>query len=323
MAYFYSPALARRIREAVATESFDLIVVHCSSVGQYVAGVEGVPKILDFGDMDSQKWQIYGRIRAFPVSLVYRLEGRKLEAEERRLARKFDLCTCTTMAELETLRGYDLDVETDWFPNGVDHNYFSPSSEPYDPDLISFVGRMDYYPNQEAITRFCRETLPLIRARHAAARLVIVGAEPSRGIRALGLLPGVTVTGSVPDVRPYVIRSAVNVAPLRIARGTQNKILEVMAMGVPVVTSELAARGVDAEPGKHLLCASTAQAEAEVVLSLIEDPARRAQLGNAGRERVLSHHDWAKSMRRLDGIVLRCVAAAQAGRAESQRKVAS
>jgi len=307
MGYFYSPKLKARIDAALARERFDLIFVHCSSVAQYVADVPGVPKILDFGDMDSQKWLIYGQVRAFPMTIAYRLEGMKLEAEEKRLSRKFDLSTCTTREELATLEGFGTAVASDWFPNGVDHGFFSPSGDPYDPDLISFIGRMDYYPNQEAMFRFCRATLPLIRARRPTVKLSIIGANPSDRIKQLARIPGVTVTGSVPDVRPYVTRSAVNVAPLRIARGTQNKILESMAMGVPVVTSEVAARGVDAVPGQHLLCASTPTEECRAVVELLEDPVRRAELAVAGRARVLSHHDWRASMQRLDGIVERCL----------------
>jgi polysaccharide biosynthesis protein PslH len=307
MGYFFSPALKARIDEAVRRERFDLIFVHCSSVAQYVADVPGVPKILDFGDMDSQKWLIYGQLRAFPLSLVYALEGKKLEAEERRLSPLFTLNTCTTQEELATLRGFATGVPSDWFPNGVDHAYFAPSDEPYDPDLISFIGRMDYYPNQEAMFRFCKSTLPLIRQRRPQAKLVIIGANPSAQIKQLASLPGVSVTGSVPDVRPHVIRSAVNVAPLRIARGTQNKILESMAMGVPVVTSDVAARGVDAVVGEHLLCATTPMEESQAVLSLLNEPAARKRLSEAGRNRVLSHHDWRASMRRLDGIVEHCI----------------
>jgi sugar transferase (PEP-CTERM/EpsH1 system associated) len=309
MGYFYSPHLRSQIDEKLRRESFDLIFVHCSSVAQYVANASGVAKILDFGDMDSQKWQIYRRIRAFPASLVYGLEGWKLEREERRLARQFDLCTCTTREELATLESYRTGVPADWFPNGVDYDYFAPSDEPYDPDLISFIGRMDYYPNQEAMLRFCRETLPLIQEQRPTAKLVIVGADPSTEIRALARLPGVSVTGSVPDVRPHVRASAVNVAPLKVARGTQNKILESMAMGVPVVTSSVAARGVDAVAGEHILCADTPEEESRHVLELMENARTRSRFAESSRQRVLSHHDWSRSMERLDEIIERCTSA--------------
>ncbi len=139
-------------------------------------------------------------------------------------------------------------------------------------------------------------------------KLTIVGAEPSAEIRALGELPGVTVTGTVPDVRPYVTKAALTVAPLRIARGTQNKILEAMAMGIPVVCSQIAAGGVDAIPGEHLLAADAPADQASAILSILEDRALRERLAKAGRERVLSNHAWPSSMRRLDAIIERCVA---------------
>ena len=305
--YFHSPALARRIRTLFATDEFDLVVVHCSSVAHYVRHVRGIPKILDFGDMDSQKWLEYARYKPFPLSLGYRLEGAKLEAEERRLARDFDLCTATTRAEWETLEGFETGVATDWFPNGVDSEYFAPATEPYDPDAISFVGRMDYYPNQECMLRFCAEVWPRIRARRPQAKLAIVGADPSPEIRKLGELPGVTVTGSVPDVRPYLRRSALMVAPLAIARGTQNKILEAMASGVPVVTSTVAAGGVDAVANEHLLVADTPGEVAEAVLRTMGDQELRTRLAQAGRARVLANHAWKNSMRRLDRIIEDCL----------------
>ncbi|MBX3636489.1 MAG: TIGR03087 family PEP-CTERM/XrtA system glycosyltransferase [Rubrivivax sp.] len=307
MGYFYSGQLAARVRELLATQRFDLIFVHCSSVAQYVEHVQGIPKILDFGDMDSQKWLEYANYKPFPLSLGYRLEGRKMLWAEKRLARRFDLCTATTRAEWETLESYGTGAATDWFPNGVDAQFFSPTDGAYDPDTISFIGRMDYYPNQECMLRFCRETWPLLKQRRAGMKLLIVGADPSPAIRALGELPGVTVTGSVPDVRPYIRGSALMVAPLAIARGTQNKILEAMAMGVPVVTSRVAAGGVDAEADAHLLVADTPQELSAAILRLVENPAERARLANSGRERMLGHHSWPRSMQRLDAIIERCV----------------
>ena len=307
MGYFYSNELARRIERLLGDNSFDLIIVHCSSVADYVADVRSIPKILDFGDMDSQKWLSYARYRPFPWSAGYWLEGRKLERAEKSLARRFDLCTCTTLAEHDTLRDFNTGVPTDWFPNGVDAEYFQPTAEPYDPDRIAFVGRMDYFPNQQAVAAFCREVLPLLRVSRPRLQLEIVGAAPSRGVLSLGAQPGIAVTGTVKDVRPHVRSAALTVAPLIIARGTQNKILESMAMGVPVVSSRAAARGIDAEPERHFLAADSPEAFAAAVLRILEQPAERRRLAEAGRERVRSHHSWAASLQRLDGIVKRCL----------------
>jgi sugar transferase (PEP-CTERM/EpsH1 system associated) len=194
-------------------------------------------------------------------------------------------------------------VASDWFPNGVDHEFFSPDGTDYDVDTISFVGRMDYYPNQECMVRFCKDVLPRIQARRPSSKLIIVGADPIPAIRKLDDLPGVTVTGSVADVRPFVRRSAIMAAPLAIARGTQNKILEAMAMGVPVVTTTIAADGVDAVKNEHLLVADDAESCAQAILKVMEVPSERGRLSEAGRERVVSHHHWPNSMRRLDRIL--------------------
>jgi sugar transferase (PEP-CTERM/EpsH1 system associated) len=307
MGYFYSAHLAGKIRHLLAKQRWDLIFVHCSSVAQYVEHVRDVPKILDFGDMDSQKWLEYAAYKPFPLSLGYTLEGRKMLRAEKRLAGRFDLCTATTRAEWQTLEGYGTGAATDWFPNGVDADFFSPTDDRYEPDTISFIGRMDYYPNQECMARFCKEVWPLLKARRAAMKLLIVGADPSPAMRALGQLPGITVTGSVPDVRPYVRSSALMVAPLAIARGTQNKILEAMALGVPVVTSSVAAGGVDALPGQHLVVADSAGEQADAILRLLDSPAERQRLAQAGRQRMLSHHAWSRSMERLDAVIERCV----------------
>lgn len=305
MGFFYSSELAGHVRRLLGEKPWDLIFVHCSSVAQYVEHVRNIPKILDFGDMDSQKWFEYANYKPFPLSLGYRLEGAKMLAAEKRLARRFDLCTATTRAEWETLNAYGTSADTDWFPNGVDADFFHLVSEPYEADTISFIGRMDYYPNQECMSRFCAQVWPLLRSQRPAMKLLIVGADPSPVMRKLGELPGVTVTGSVPDVRPFIRSSALMVAPLNIARGTQNKILEAMAMGVPVVTSSIAAGGVDAESEKHFLVADTPQDYARCILRILDDPAERERLAVAGRQRMLSHHAWPRSMQRLDGIIAR------------------
>jgi len=307
MGYFYSAKLAQKIRELLRQTRFDLIFVHCSSVAQYVENDRSTPKILDFGDMDSQKWLEYAHYKPFPLSLGYRLEGRKLEQEERRLASRFDLCTATTRAEWETLEAYATGVRSDWFPNGVDGEYFAPSAEAHEPDTVVFVGRMDYYPNQECMADFCAKVLPRLQAARPGLKLMIVGADPSPAVRRLGSLQGVTVTGSVPDVRPYLRRATLMVAPLNIARGTQNKILEAMAAGTPVVTSRVAAGGVDASSPEHFLVASAPEEYVGAILRIIDDPAERRRLSLAGRERMLSHHNWERSMQRLDGIIARCL----------------
>ncbi len=301
--YFQSGELNRRVWRLLRTRNFDLVFVHCSSMAPYVMRYRGARKILDFGDMDSQKWLAYSQFKPQPLALGYKVEGIKLAAWERRLAASFDLCTCTTRAELETLQRLDTAPATGWFPNGVDSQYFAPVAEPFDPDLMAFVGRMDYYPNQQAVLKLCHEVLPLVRRQRPQVRLAIVGANPSSAIRELSRIANVVVTGSVADVRPHVQRAALTVANLEIARGTQNKILESMAMGVPVIASSRAAAGVDAVAGEHLLVGDTSAQLAAKILSVLDNRQLRDRLALAGRARILSHHSWAQSMLKLDELI--------------------
>src|SRR6185312_11636643 len=197
-----------------------------------------------------------------------------------------------------TLNGYRASCRSNWFPNGVDCEFFQPVREPYDRDLVVFVGKMDYFPNEQGVIDFCRNTWPSIRAARPAARFAVVGSNPTRAVRALDTIDGVTVTGVVDDVRPSLARAAVAVAPLKLARGTQNKVLEAMASGIPVVASKLAARGVDAVAGQHLLVADDPAAFADAVLRVMGDESLRARLASAGRARMLSHHTWDHAMER-------------------------
>lgn len=305
LGYFLSPELKRSIDAKLQSAHFDLIFVHCAFVAAYVADIEGPAKILDFGDMDSQKWLAYADAYRFPRSIAYQIEGRKMERFEARLATHFDCCTATTRLEHETLESMGTARRTAWFPNGVDSMRFAPaaSGNEYDPDLVVFVGRMDYFPNQLAVKFFASEVMPLIREKRHNATFRIVGAEPPESIRQLARLDGVEVTGTVPDVRDLVRNAALTVAPLSIARGTQNKVLESMSLGVPVIASVAASRGVDAVVDEHLLVAESARDYADKCVLLMNDRAMRARLSEQGRLRVLQKHDWAASMQLLDGIV--------------------
>ena len=312
--YFDQPALRRRLRALVDARAFDFAVVHCSAVAPYVSDLPIPFKVLDLVDVDSAKWLDYRPFARFPKSLVYTLEGRSLGRLERAMARRFDLCLTTTAFEDATLQALAgsagaRPVESAVVRNGVDLDFFHPVETPYDPDRICFLGRMDYFPNEQAMARFCAEVLPSLRSLRPNLRLTIVGADPGPGVRALARLPGVEVTGRVDDVRPYVWRSAATVAPLLIARGTQNKILESMAMGVPVVASELAARGVQAVPGMHLLTASTPADTAEAVLTLLRDPTARASFSANARALVARDYSWSATLAefdaRLGGLLIR------------------
>ncbi len=304
MGYFYSPRLHRRIAGATRARDFDFIVVHSSSVAQYVVHCKDTPKLIDFCDMDSQKWLTYAGWKPFPLSLGYWLEGTKLERAEKRLAAQFDVATVATPAELESLDALGTARATGWFANGVDSEFFA-RSQPYDAaGPVCFVGRMDYYPNAQAMLKFCADSWPALRAALGDIELTIVGAAPPASVRELGKLPGVTVTGFVEDVRPWLEQASMAIAPLQIARGTQNKVLEAMAMELPVIASAMAAAGVDARPGEHLEAVDSPDELEQAIIALRQDPGRARQLGAAARERVLQRHDWQTSMSKMHDIVV-------------------
>lgn len=311
VAYFSSAQLHRRVREAWRREAFDAVFVHCAFVAQYVIGLQAEFRILDFGDLDSGKWLDYARYRALPLSMGYKLEGMKLRRYEVDLARQFDCCTVTTRGELDEFRALSVPVDCTVIPNGVDGEYFYPRlREPTDSSVIVFLGRMDYFPNVDGVTYFERQIFPLVRQSVPQAELRIVGSNPTRAVRNLARIPGVSVTGHVPDVRPYLVDAAVAVAPLRIARGTQNKILQFMAMGIPVVATPEAAKGVQAVADRHLLVAEGHQAFAERVVELLRNAKLRKEISEGARRQIETAHKWSLSMQILDSILDQSRAAA-------------
>ena len=298
--YFDSPALRAELRALCAARPFDLAIVHCSAVAHYAADLPIPVKVLDFVDMDSRKWLDYRRFAGPARRAVYAWEGWCLGRLERRMAARFDLCLTTTAHEDATLKEIAGPVASAVVRNGVDLERFHPTDGGYDANRICFLGRMDYFPNEQAMVGFCRDVLPRLRVQRPGLRLSIVGADPGPRVRALAELEHVEVTGRVPDVRPYVQQAALTVAPLLIARGTQNKILESLAMGVPVVASGLACRGVDAELGRDLLRADGPEETAREVLRLLDHPPTRARLAAAGRRLVERRYSWAATMADLD-----------------------
>jgi hypothetical protein len=192
-------------------------------------------------------------------------------------------------------------------PNGVDLEYFRPgrtAGEPHHASRLIFTGNMSYKPNIDAVRHFVRDILPLVRRRLPEVLLDIVGMDPTPAVRRLADGARVLVTGRVDDVRPYFDSAAVAVAPLRIARGLQNKVLEAMAMRVPVVASPAAFQGINAVADEDLLVADEPEGFARAVLSLLQAPATRERYAAAGRACVQRNHSWDQSLQRLEQVVV-------------------
>jgi sugar transferase (PEP-CTERM/EpsH1 system associated) len=302
--YFWSGSLYRRIEDLQTRMNLDAVVVHCAFVAGYVKGVRAHFRLLDFGDLDSRKWHDYAKYRPFPWSAGYALEAFKLGRLERELASEFDHCTVTAPGEFESYEEMGSSTPCSVIPNGVDVEYFQLSrNRSSQSAVIVFLGRMDYFPNVAGILDFVENVFPLVRRQIPEASLRIVGSNPSPEVRALSQLPQISVTGFVHDVRPLVEDAAVAIAPMKIARGTQNKVLECMAMGIPVVASPQAARGVQAVPGIDLLVGDTARQFAGHVVNIIRNPGLRSSISEAARRRVVTAHRWDASMRLLDEVL--------------------
>ncbi len=309
LAWFHEPGLARWVRAGLDARRYEAVLVYSSAMAAYVPPQPSGPLcILDMVDVDSEKWRAYAASGSGPKRLVWAREARTLLAFERRAAAQFDRTLLVSSQEAQTFAALAPEVASriDWVENGVDVARFDPAADWPDPfatgaPAIVFTGTMDYRPNIEAVSFFATDVMPRLASLSPAPHFHIVGANPTPGVRALAELPRVHVTGSVPDVRPYLAHAAVAVAPLRIARGIQNKVLEAMAMARPVVASPEAHEGVRAVAGRDLLVADGAEAMAASVTQVLAGG--MPNLGATARAAVLAGHDWKATLARLDGIL--------------------
>ncbi|MDR2261800.1 MAG: TIGR03087 family PEP-CTERM/XrtA system glycosyltransferase [Azoarcus sp.] len=307
--YYRDCALSRWIRATVARERIADAVVFSGPMAQYLDTPGLRRRVVDFCDVDSAKWAQYAVDRRWPLSWLYRRESERLSVFEREAAAASDASLFATAAEAEffTRAAPGLAVRVQVMQNGVDAGFFSPEHDlpnPYPPGgpVLVFTGAMDYWPNIDAVCWFVGEILPLVRRRHPRARFWIVGMNPAPAVRALAG-DGVVVTGGVPDVRPYIAHADVVEAPLRIARGVQNKVLEAMAMARPVVMAAATAAGLAVSAGRECRIATNAQEFAAATLGLLEDAARSETMGRMAREAVLERHSWPAHLAVLDRLL--------------------
>lgn len=270
-----------------------------SGVAQYLrpSVIGRIPRRwVDLIDVDSEKWFDYSVSARFPKSSVYRLEGSRLRATECRLARDMQRLLVVSEAECDVFRSFCPTPVIHAVANGVDTDYFCPAAPPpsslTSPPTCVFVGVMNYLPNADAVRWFSTQVWPAVRSRFPDARFCIVGKSPGSDVQALGRVPGIEVTGSVADVRPWLHQAHCAVVPLRIARGIQNKVLEAMACGRPVVCSSAPLRGLNAEPGLHVLQADSADEWIETLTRLFRDPSLQQDIGLAASTWTHLHHGW-------------------------------
>jgi sugar transferase (PEP-CTERM/EpsH1 system associated) len=285
------------LKRIIKQFSPDLTLVDCSTMAPYALNIP-CPKILDFVDIDSQKWNYFSSMFGFPYSLLYRVESRRLAQFERYLLKRFDYCLVTSSYEKSLL---DDISHIAVLPNGVDQQYFSPQPVTVDGSII-FTGVMNYFPNSDAVMYFHRHIFPLVKRLAPTAQFTIAGMHPTAEIRKLADRY-TTVTGSVPDMRAYLSKAAVCVVPLRIAMGVQNKILEAMAMGVPVVATSVANRGINARHEREILVADGPEAFAVATTRLLTDQDLREAIRKNAKEFIDQNFHWEKNLSRLDDVI--------------------
>jgi sugar transferase (PEP-CTERM/EpsH1 system associated) len=315
-AYYRDRELGRWVRDLAARRSLDAVYVFSSSMAQYA---EGLPltgrgaRVLDLCDVDSDKWRQYAASHGGPARWIYRREARLLAEYERRAVSGFDATVVVAEAEAKLVRtiapGFGPRIRV--VPNGVDAEYFDPASggaDPYPPGcrVVAFTGAMDYHPNVDAVRWFTNSVFPGVRAAVPDALFAIVGSNPVSEVRALACPGAVIVTGRVADVRPYLAHAAVVSAPLRIARGVQNKVLEAMAMARPVVATHNALQGIPGAGQAGVVLADEAAPMTRCVTQMLLHPRSSEP---ALRSFVVDGFGWSA---RIDEVAGLLVAAPQA-----------
>ena len=312
-----------RVRDQVKP---DAIFVYSSNMAPYILDRRdpGQLRVVDLVDVDSEKWRAYGETGRGPMRWIYRREWRLISALERRIATECDAGTFVSADEARLFNRLvpEAASRTHAISNGVDPDFFDPSraypppfdTDPADPARADFVftGTMDYAPNVDAVAWFAQDILPVIRRTLPGARFHIVGHSPTDGVKRLAGTPGVFVTGRVDDVRPYIAHATAAVAPMRIARGIQNKVLEAMAMARPVVATTDALEGVEAQRGTEVLQADDVAGFAALCCRAAS-PDFAAPIGVAARRRVLADYIWAERLRGFDPLFGVSAPSAQTG----------
>lgn len=306
---FHSPRLAGWVERTVKEQDIATIVIFSGQMGQYVpAGFQG-RVVIDLCDVDSAKFEGYAE--AGERVWLNAREGRLLRAEEERLAQHADTTVLISDNEAALFRSrlkMPSKAHVQVMGNGIDAGFFDPAVTAAHPQMsarkgphFTFTGQMNYPPNETAALWAIRSFLPAIRKTHPEAELHIVGRGPTAKLLAEKGKPGVTIWGEVPDVRPFIAAADCVIAPLMIARGVQNKVLEAMAMAKPVLLTPQAATGIAAQDSEHWLQCEADEAQmAERAAALLSDPDKAAQMGREARTFVLGHHDWGAMLRPLE-----------------------
>jgi len=314
-ALFRSAGLKAYVRQVIAQHQPVAVVTHSSNISDYalIPTPHPMVRLLHFADVDSEKFAAFATLAKGWRRWIFALEARRVRAAEVRLSAGADAVAFVSDEEAALFRTIvgDRNGKVVTIANGVDAEAFDPGKPWTRPawgsgEAFVFTGAMDYQPNIDAVLWFADAVLPTLRTIRSQTQFVIVGSNPAPAVRALANRPGILVTGRVPDVQPYLAYAAAAVAPLRIARGIQNKVLEALAMGRPTIVSTNALTGIGKPGVAPVIVADGADAWIAACLRVLDDPASAAELAAGARPFVIEHFGWAARLRALDALLPAC-----------------
>lgn len=314
--YYRSRAMCRLVELTAASTQFDVVFVHLFRMVPYVTGLENTYRVVDLTDVISKEIDRSLRYRGLLSRIVYRLEGRRIAAYERKVADLADETWLISEADRQILAAQCPSANLRVVTNGVDFEQFRPTGQPARTNSLILVGHFGVFHNVDAATFLVQEVLPIVRREIHDCTLSLVGADPSPQVRRLADPPSVVVTGYVPDLNASLNQASVFVAPLRFSAGVQNKALEAMASGCPVVTTSLVNEGLGAQPGSEILVADTAEAMARHIVRLLQDETLRSEIGTAGMRFVRRTYRWSHVVQCMRSIEDNLVSRRTAGAVE-------
>jgi sugar transferase (PEP-CTERM/EpsH1 system associated) len=300
--YYRLGAMRRMVDDMIATTDFQVAYVHLFRMAPYVADHTQLYRIVDLTDVISREIDLSLPYRSLASRAVYRLETKRINRYEQWVAQNFEETWLISNSDGQALTQAAPQANIRIVPNGIDFDQFYPTGQSCVPNSLIFVGHLRVLHNMDAATHLAQDVLPLVQRKVHSCTLNIVGADPAPQIRQLGQSAAITVTGFVPDLNAHLNNATVFVAPLRFAAGIQNKVLEAMAAGRPVVTTSLVNDGLGAQPERDILVADDATATARQIVRLLTSQPLREQIGQAGRQFVKSKFSWSHVVKRVRAI---------------------
>ena len=315
--FYTGKTFQRELDNVLCGAPFDAVFVYSSAIAAYAKAINVRTKIVDFVDVDSVKWQQLADASLFPISLLYSLEHKRLSKFEVVVSQWATRSLFVSHAEADLFRAMGGQGTIEYLSNGTDlevrrlplgqipfhRSNTHQGTATKEGEKLIFVGTMDYAPNIDAVRHFAREIFPLIRQRFPHAVFEILGRRPPKSVRRLSEVDGINVVGEVDDVRAYLIRADISVAPMRIARGVQNKVLEAMAVGVPVVATPPAIEGIEIRDGEEVLVGSTPDEFAHQVVRLLSDEELRKSITRKAWNKMNQCYNWELIGTKLDRLL--------------------